>query len=104
MYLGNDFGVYRTTKSDESRARLNNGMPFIPVSGTLWIDLPANASDSYTLTLRSVNGQEVASQTVYASGLKQRTNMDVSRLEPGWYQLVLKGSREVQTGRVMIVR
>jgi hypothetical protein len=31
IYLGNDFGVYRTSNSGESWARLNNGMPFVPV-------------------------------------------------------------------------
>jgi len=31
MYLGNDFGVYRTDNSGESWERMNNGMPFVPV-------------------------------------------------------------------------
>lgn len=31
MYLGNDFGVYRTANGGESWDRMNNGMPFVPV-------------------------------------------------------------------------
>jgi len=31
MYLGNDFGVYRTDNSGESWERMNNGMPFVPM-------------------------------------------------------------------------
>ncbi len=31
MYVGNDFGVYRTTNSGGNWQRMNNGMPFVPV-------------------------------------------------------------------------
>jgi hypothetical protein len=155
MYLGNDFGVYRTVNSGGSWTRLNNGMPFVPVldfdyfnyngtrllraatfgrgvfelnlnqtefvnnnhleaslihtwpnpaSGTLWVNLPACPPDKCSLTIISVNGQEVASRTVFTNGMKLQTGIDVSGLEPGWYQLVFKGNKEFQTSKVMIIR
>jgi hypothetical protein len=155
MYLGNDFGVYRTSNSGGSWARLNNGMPFVPVmdfdcfnyggarllraatygrgifelnltktesvtenfpesagirawpnpaSDRLWVDLPATAPAKYTLALISMNGKEASSQTVYTTGLKHSTHIDISELKPGCYQLLFKGSLELRTCKVIIVR
>jgi photosystem II stability/assembly factor-like uncharacterized protein len=74
-----------------------------PVSNLLWIDLPAITPDKCTLTIISVNGKEVLSRTVYTTGMKLRTSIDVSDLKPGCYQLVFKSNRELQTCKVIIL-
>ncbi|MEI6435631.1 MAG: hypothetical protein WCP32_12355, partial [Bacteroidota bacterium] len=155
IYIGNDFGVYRTTNSGGSWTRFGNGLPFIPVldfscfnhsgtrllrvatfgrgvfefdlnktqgveeshsgitalhawpnpvSGRLWVDLPAFPPELGTLSLVSVMGAEVASQQVYTTGVQFSASMDVSSLQPGCYLLVFKGTREQQTCRVVIVK
>ncbi len=75
-----------------------------PVSGRLWVDIPAISPDRCTLSLVSVRGSEVASLPVYTTGVQCRTSMDVSGLQPGCYLLVFKGNRELQTCRVVIVK
>jgi photosystem II stability/assembly factor-like uncharacterized protein len=75
-----------------------------PVSGTLWVDLPASAPGRCTLSLVSVVGSEVASLPVYTTGTQYRTSMDVSSLQPGCYLLVFKSNRDLQTCRVVIVK
>ena len=155
MYLGNDFGVYRTSNSGGHWERMGNGMPFVPVldfdlfsfgstrllrvatygrgifeldlegftsveeaisnaaamkawpnpaSEVLCVELHAIADDNYVLSLISANGQEVASKTVYATGSKFSTSMDISQIKPGSYQLILKGDHVMQTNKVLIVR
>ncbi len=155
LYIGNDFGVYRTANGGGNWVRLNNGMPFIPVldfdcfnyngirllraatfgrgvfeldlnhpesvngnlgkttgfrawpnpaSSQLWVDIPAIVPDKYTLSLISVSGVKVASQTVYTTGLQFRSSIDISGLNPGCYQLVFNGNRKLQTCEVIIVR
>jgi len=155
MYLGNDFGVYRTSNSGGHWERMGNGMPFVPVldfdlfsfgstrllrvatygrgifeldlegftsveeaisnaaamkawpnpaSEVLCVELHAIADDNYVLSLISANGQEVASKTVYATGSKFSTSMDISQIKPGSYQLILKGDHVIQTNKVLIVR
>jgi len=75
-----------------------------PVSGMLWVDIPAFAPDRFTLSLVSVRGSEVASLPVQTTGVQFTTSMDVSSLQPGCYQLVFKGNRELKTCRVVIVK
>ncbi len=155
MYLGNDFGVYRTDNSGESWERMNNGMPFVPVldfdcfnfddtrllraatygrgifefdieayssanedhrnattikvwpnpaSDLLWIELPAIAPGNYVLSLSTVNGQLVASKSVSTNGTMLLTDIDISQLKSGSYQLIFTGNETVQTAKVIIVR
>jgi photosystem II stability/assembly factor-like uncharacterized protein len=75
-----------------------------PASDLLWIDLPEIAEDKYVLSLITINGQEVESKTVFTSGTKCRTSIDISQLKPGIYQLVFKSDRLLNTNKVMIVR
>jgi photosystem II stability/assembly factor-like uncharacterized protein len=75
-----------------------------PVSGKLWVDIPAIPPDRCTLSLVSVSGSEMASRLVYTTGVQFTTSMDVSGLRQGCYQLVFKGNKELQTCRVVIVR
>lgn len=155
MYLGNDFGVYRTDNSGESWERMNNGMPFVPVidfdcfnfddtrllraatygrgifefdieayssvnedhrnattikvwpnpaSDLLWIELPAIAPGNYVLSLSTVNGHLVASKSVSTNGTMLLTDIDISQLKSGSYQLIFTGNETVQTAKVIIVR
>jgi hypothetical protein len=155
MYLGNDFGVYRTASNGGSWVRLNNGMPFLPVldfdcynhAGTrllraatfgrgifeldlnhpesvnealsglevirawpnpasqrIWVDLPGGTPGSYTLSVVSVSGKEVASHAVSTTGTTLRTSIDVSQLEPGCYQLLVKSHRELKAYKLVIMR
>jgi ligand-binding sensor domain-containing protein len=154
IYLGNDFGVYRTTNNGGNWERMNNGMPFVPMldfnlfsfdntrllrvatygrgvfeldlegftsvneaisgaatiqawpnpaSDVLWVEILATLPDTYTLAIVSMSGMEVASKTLFNSGAKFRTSMDISQLKPGSYQLVLKGGHLLKTCKVMIV-
>jgi hypothetical protein len=75
-----------------------------PVSGMLWVDIPAFAPDRCTLSLVSVRGSEVASLPVQTTGVQFTTSTDVSSLQPGCYQLIFKGARELKTCRVVIVK
>ena len=155
MYLGNDFGVYRTDNSGESWIRMNNGMHFVPVldfdcfnfndtrllraatygrgifeldletyssvnedylnsatikvwpnpaSDRLWIELPAITPANYILSLTTVNGQLVASKSVFTNGTMFLTYFDISQLKSGSYQLIFTGNETVQTVNVIIVR
>ena len=155
MYLGNDFGVYRTASNGGSWVRLNNGMPFLPVldfdcynhAGTrllraatfgrgiyeldlnhpesvnealsglevirawpnpasqrIWVDRPGGTPGSYTLSVVSVSGKEVASHAVSTTGTTLRTSIDVSKLEPGCYQLLVKSHRELKAYKLVIMR
>jgi len=129
MYLGIDFGVYRTNDGGGNWERLNNGMPFVPVldfdcfnhngsrflraasygrgvfeldlnhpesvnetpavtSGLrvwakpaydlLWVELPVIASDNLKLSLILANGRGMACQTVYTTGVKGKSSVDLS--------------------------
>ncbi|MEI6889483.1 MAG: T9SS type A sorting domain-containing protein [Bacteroidales bacterium] len=155
MYLGNDFGVYRTASNGGSWERLNNGMPFVPVldfdyynyagkrllraatfgkglyeldlnhpeavrennpgtatlqawpnpaSDRLWIELGIFAPGDCVISLVSADGKEVESRTVYASRTTMRSSIDISRLEPGCYQLLVKGRQQMQSYKVLIVK
>ncbi len=54
MYLGNDFGVYRTTNNGGNWERMNNGIPFVPV-----LDFNLFSFDNYRLLRVATYGRGI---------------------------------------------
>lgn len=155
MYIGNDFGVYRTSNSGGTWERMNNGIPFVPVldfdcfrfendrllrvatygrgifeldleayssineshdhpasikawpnpaSDLLWVEIPTIVSGKCKITITTVNGQEVSSKTVYASGINYLTSMDISQIKPGTYMVGIEHQSMLQIVKVIILR
>lgn len=103
-------GVYELDLNDQSSvtdypssANLLKVWPN-PASDLLWIELPANASGKYVLTLATIYGQEVASETVNINEKRVVTSIDISQIKSGSYQLVLKKNEILQTTKVIIVK
>lgn len=75
-----------------------------PASDRLWIELPAITPANYILSLTTINGQLVASKSVFTNGTMFLTYIDISQLKSGSYQLIFTGNETVQTVNVIIVR
>ena len=75
-----------------------------PASDRLWIELGIFAPGDYVISLVSADGKEVESRTVYASRTTMRSSIGISRLEPGCYQLLVKGRQQMQSYKVLIVK
>ena len=75
-----------------------------PASDLLWIEIPAITPGNCILSLTAVNGQEVATKTVYTNGTKFLTFMDISFINSGSYQLVFKNNKTLQKAKVLILK
>lgn len=98
-----DLEAYSSTDENNSNTAGIKVWPN-PTHNLLWIEIPPVASGKYSISLTTVTGQEVASKSGFTNGTKVITDLPVSKLNSGTYQLIFSCNKTLQTTKILIVK
>jgi photosystem II stability/assembly factor-like uncharacterized protein len=115
MYLGNDFGVYRTSNGGGSWSRLGNGFPFVPViefsyfnhSGTRLLRAGTYGRGVFELNLNKIESvnedhSRVAGIRAWPNPASNRLWIELPACAPDKYTLTLKSVNGLEAVSQMV--